>query len=203
MTLPFKEGIGKPKQVYRDIFGGPPLQKLKNGGCLADLIENYVLFTYAPLCAHGDLKLNPVQEWINLYNMPQVVFVLLLDTPILEIHSHPKWDCMLWAVERSKWASLSLHIGTIALIDRASKTFTSVICQEIPIRDVKLNMHKLETVNIYTFSPSTNKCCYSFKVSDSKLIRPTLTARAPLPDNLKFANALFGYDSNPYQEIQP
>src|SRR4051812_4391738 len=122
--MPYKQGISNVRQVYGDAAGGAPLRKLKTGGTLTDLRQDYTLFTFAPLFMYGGLDFNPINEWVNVYDNSPEVTVFQLETPILTMHGVNQWDNTLWAVPNQLWPSLSLHIGALALIDRLKQTLT-------------------------------------------------------------------------------
>jgi hypothetical protein len=203
--LPCKEGISDGRLVYGDDAAGPPLQKLKGGASLAELQQDYALFAYSPLFLLGGLEHNPVQEWINLAGHKQIVFIFPTPAPVLHIGKEPIWDHTLWAVEKEHWPSLSLHIGSIALIDRAKKRLTRVICQEIPISDVAAKPvdGKLPSVTITTFAVDSNLGCIAFALpSRFQHSRPYLKFYPPREETLKLANRLLSFDPNPYSGLQ-
>lgn len=202
MNLPYQPGINKSKRLYGDEAGGAPLQKIRSGYSLQDLTADYVLFTYAPFCIYSGIDFNPIQEWINFNNFPQIVFIIKLDTPFISCHSLPEWDCTLWAVEKNYWDSLALHIGSTALIDRTKKLFTRVICQKIPIIDVvaiskQQIISDIPKVDIYVFGVDSNIACIATLPEPARLTR--IIAR---DDTVKLANNLFAEITQPYINIQ-
>jgi hypothetical protein len=205
MLLPRPEGISGERRVYGDEAAGPPFRRLKEGASLADLRQDYALFTYAPLFLYGGLEHNPVQEWINAHGHGQIVFIFPVPSPIFRMRADPIWDHTLWAVEKEHWPSLSLHVGSVALIDRGKQTVTRVICQEIPVFDVaaKQRLGPPGKITVTTFSPDSNLACAHF-VPAGLLQggRPALQVYPPRKETVKFANALLSFSTNPYQGIQ-
>ncbi len=201
MKLPEKTGVSKASKFYKDSVGGPPLTKLRGGGSLADLQEDYVLFSYAPLVVYGGLSFNPIQEWINLHNHPQVVFILALDKPILNLRTNNSLDSVLWAVEKPYWESLSLHIGSMAFINRDKHVFTRVVCQCIPVVDVQSKALAPARVDIYTFSIDSNKGMYVLQPLIGE--NPSVIYMQPSEETTKLSKALFNYNEDPYNGVQP
>ncbi len=211
MPLPItllKTGVGKMRQVHGDTAGGKPLEKLKTGASLRSLQDEYVLFTYAPLFLFGGLDMNPVQEWINLYDHQQVVFILPLEQPIFQFRrtESSRFESVLWAVQKEFWSSLAMHIGSIGIVDRTKKVFSRVICQEIPVLDVNALSNDTVCVEVpsalvYTFSVDSSKGCLAF-VPATKLgvDKPRLTYRPPREETLRLAKALFKEENDPYGE---
>lgn len=207
--LPKQTGISGVRQVYGDEAGGAPLRKLRTGSTLTELQQDYTLFNFAPLFLYGGLDFNPVHEWINLYNTPQEVYVFPLEAPILNMGGVAPWENILWAVAKEHWASLSLHLGTLALLDRMHNRLTRTICQAISVIDCaainKVQItDKVPTVLIYTFGVDANDRCLVFLPANNLLVdRPVLKRMPPLDETRKLAAALFTNQSDPYKNIQP
>jgi hypothetical protein len=205
----FTPGKSQERNIHSDAAKGAPLKQLKSGITLSALAEDYRFFTYAPLFMYGDLEHNPVQEWINLYNRDQVVFIIQLPVPVIQLNSNSehKLDSVIWAARREEWPKLASHIGTIALVDHNKKRFTRVICQKIPILDVNTvnNLTDVTTppsVILHTFSVDCNLYCVVFNPANNLFVdRPTLVKLSPIEETRKFANAIFEYAADPYGDV--
>jgi hypothetical protein len=200
MNLPKQEGMSGVRRVYGDEAAGPPLKRIKGGASLADLQTDYALFTYAPLFLFGGLEHNPVQEWLNIHKHGQVVYIFKLDLPVIHIGKGPEWDRTLWAVEKEYWPSLSLHIGSIALIDRRQKRLVRTICQDLPILDVAARTPSKCTIT--TFGVDSNLGCIAFAPAPHISKQPYIKFHPPREETIKLASALLQYDNKPYQHIQ-
>lgn len=205
--LPISPGIKKPKRFYQDMDDGPPIKQLKEGGYLSDIKKDYELFTYAPLFIYdGTLQHNPVQEWINLKNISRpIVYILKLNEQIIKTDKIPnKFDTILWAVEKEFWGGLSFHIGSIAIMNRLSKFYAKVLCQQIVTKDVTTKLDNIiidkPPTKIYTFSWDSNKYLEYFEVPMNGNL-PYLNRTDPREETIKFANALFNELSEPYEAI--
>lgn len=205
---PHQQGISKLRKVEGDEAGGPPLKRLKSGASLAELQQDYAMFSYAPLCLYGGLKFNPIQEWINLNNHSQIVFILRLEHSILNLRGLSTWNTLLWLVEKPYWESLRLHIGSMALVDHKQGHLMRVLCQDIPILDLNainsITLKDVPTVSITIFSPDTNEACYAIEPTNHMLIeQPRLVRISPREETVKLATAIFKMSSEPYNDIQP
>src|SRR5271165_5039241 len=110
------EGLSGFRKASKDESLGPPLKRLSNGATLRELQDDYVLFNYAALFLYGGLDHNVVQEWINKNNCEPPVYILQLDEPVIHLGTEPLWNCVLWAVNKQHWPSLSLHVGSLGII---------------------------------------------------------------------------------------
>lgn len=207
MDIPKTVGISDGFQLYRDTDAGAPLKQFKGGSSLCALQRDYALFTYAPLFLYGGLSINPVNEWVNVQDRPSVVYRLDLPTPVFDMKMGVKFDCMLWAVEKEYWPSLSLHIGSLALIDKSKKRLTRVIHQDIPILDINkfdISATTVPTATISTFSVDSNHECIAFAPPKDFLTNRVILKRYnPREETVKMAEALFAESDNPYKDIQP
>lgn len=212
--IPKAEGISGERRVYGDEAAGRPLERLKSGASLVQLQTDYVFFSYAPMFLYGGLTFNPVQEWINLHNMPQCVFIVPMPMRVFNLADttlgETKWDKILWAVEKEYWERLALHIGSIGLIDRGKKLFSRGLCQAIPVVDVaavdKMQVlpTQLPTVEIFVFGVDSNRGCIAFPRPKNLLVElPRLVNHGTLPETARMAKALFENNPNPYQQSQP
>lgn len=197
---PEKLGISKVSRVYKDSAGGPPLSKLRAGGSLADLQNDYVFFSYAPLILYGGLTFNPIQEWINQHNHKQVVFILTLEKSVFDLKMGGAFDDVLWGVEKLYWDSLALHIGSMAIINRHNKSLFRVVCQQIPIQDVHKKSLTASYIDVYTFGVDSNTgMCVIQPLINA---RPTVLRLPPSDETTKLAKALLAHSDNPYNEVQ-
>jgi hypothetical protein len=185
------------------------LKKLKAGMSLADLQKHYALFTYAPLFLYGGLEHNPIQEWLNLFKHGEVVAIMQLPAPVVQL-SPPgdhKLDSVLWAVQLPYWSKLAMHIGSIGLMDRGRKRFTRVVCQEVPIADVAaldniVLANTFPTVTIVTFGVDSTAGCIVFEPAGNLIVeRPTLRAMPPREATLKLGRAIFHEHEDPYAGV--
>lgn len=204
--LPLREGVNPGFVLTGDIAGGPPLQRLKTGATLSDLSQDYALFTYAPLFLYGGLDFNPINEWTNMWNRPeQVVFILELGKPVLnlstELEGTDKFNCVLWAVEKEYSGGLFRHIASLAIVNRSTKMFTKVVCQEFTALDVaaigKKRTMTTATFKLTTFSVDSNKGCLAFVPH----YRPYLKLLPARKETVNLANAIFRDSENPYGEV--
>jgi hypothetical protein len=208
--LPKQVGTSDAKRVYGDQAAGPPFKRMKGGASLRELQRDYAFFSYAPLVIYGGLDFNPVQEWINLNNHPQLVYVMQLDMPIFDMKGNPKLDRALWAVELEHWNDLCFHIGSLAIIDRKKQSMVRVVCQEIPILDVgalekmRIIEDALPTVTVTTFSVDSNRECIAFDPAPDLLnSRPKLKRFKPREETVQLAKGIFARVETPYEGIQP
>lgn len=199
----FEQGISGVTRVWGDEAAGPPLERIKGGATLADLKEQYELFTYAPLFLYGGLEHNPVQEWINTNHHKQIVFIMELERPFLSLgKGFEKSERTLWMVEKEHWPSLALHIGSMAMIDRQRNSFTTVACQELPVPDVVAKSNS--TVNIFAFVPDGSKGCIALEPGTALTgRRPFMKFHPPTPKVAKLGAALLANKPDPYQHVQP
>lgn len=205
----FKTGLGTNKvtTLTGDAAAGPLLDKLKLSGSLKSLLDEYVFFTYAPLLLYSDINFNPVQEWLNLHNKQNCVFILPLPAPVFQLGAtKTRLDNILWACEKAHWPSLAMHIGTIGLVDRDNNLFTRTICQGIPILDVaavekNIGISKTPpTISIYAFAVDANNRCVSFMPAKDLFVeKPYLISLPPMSDTVRMANALFN-NVDPYAQ---
>jgi hypothetical protein len=148
----------KPVKVEKDVDkGGQVLEQYS--GSLAALSEDYALFTYAPMFLYGGMTFNPVQEWLNVHDRQRVVRILQLSKPVISL-SYPgpnKLDSIVWAVEKEYWSRLAIHIGALALVDRARQLYIRPICQELQVLDVGGALSGPLTFTLYTFGVDSNK----------------------------------------------
>jgi hypothetical protein len=204
---PMPLGISYPRQIFSDEASGPLLDRIKSGANLTALTADYEFFTYAPLFIYGGLEHNPIQEWINLHNHKQVVYILPLPAPVVKMSAGAQWDQTLWLVEKEHWMDLAMHIGSMAFIDRNKKAFARPICQQLPIIDVIAMQHTdwPTTIHITTFGVDGNFACIAFHVDKGKnpvLNLPRLKRYTPLPETVKFSNAMFRFEKNPFNDTQ-
>lgn len=199
MVLPQKIGNNKPRVLYNDITEGSGPYKFKEGISLTALKKEYEIFTYAPLFLYGGLTFNPIQEWINIHNHKQIVFIGHLNKPIIKLDplsiQHSKYDEIIWLVIKEHWLDLAGHIGGLSILNRSKGYFMQPVCQEIPVLDV--NNPNLPKVNIYTFGVDSNKGCLTFT---NDLI-PILKYNPPRKATIAFASALLNYVEDPYGVI--
>src|SRR5688572_22624543 len=95
----FPTGITGGKSIEKDHADGETVQPVENTAPLSSLINDYVLFNYAPLFLYGGVTFNPIQAWVNEVNPGKVVKLLKL--PKLILHMGPgqpsPFGAVLWA----------------------------------------------------------------------------------------------------------
>jgi hypothetical protein len=141
---------------------------------------------------YGGLNYNPIAEFANLYNVYDAVSLLELPVPIFQPTDIPvPWCNTLWSCKREYWEALSLHIGSLAILDRNRRLFTRVVYQEIPALDVCCTTHKA-TIQLHSFGVDSNRL-YGFFAPTSLTFgnRPVFLAREPRQETVKMASLLF------------
>jgi hypothetical protein len=211
--MPAREGFSDAYQLYKDTDKGDSVSPLRSGLPMRDLSRDYVFFTYAPLCLYGGLTHNPVQEWINIHNVPPCVHICKLPRPILrtnllDLSTRTVWDRTVWAVERPRWPSLLGHLGAMALVDRGRHAYTRVLVQDIPVVDVLRQdaavLTELPFVNITAFSIDSNKATIAFRVLPAEKCQdPYLDIWPAEPVTVRLADAVLRMAENPYEDVQP
>jgi hypothetical protein len=196
------------RRLYADADAGPPLKRLGTGATLAQLSEDYELFTMAPLVLLGGLAVNPVKEWMNEQGHQTGVWLMPLTEPVINLGNDPvskHWASKLWAFEKPLWMELSYRLGTIAMINRQTKTFARSLCQKIPVADV-IALSKLSVLpaecpmfTLTTFALDGNKGILAFEPA----VRPPLdqahlVSLPAEPVTKALALALFEEAGQPY-----
>jgi len=211
-ALTYPIGASGFRRRYDDEDAGPPLQMLKEGKTLRDLADDYTFFTYAPLFLYGGLEHNPIQEWLNMRGLGEVVHFVFLPRDVVNLAltatSVQPWNRLLWAVENKHWNDLAHHIGGIGLLDGGRKRFTRVICQQIPIADCGLgNAGRISSdaypVEIYVFTVDSNHSCWPIAPArDLAYDVPKLLHVAPREETIELAIALLSSSEDPYRVIE-
>lgn len=205
------------RQLYADTDAGPPFKKLAGGGTLAQLSEDYALFTFAPLVMWGGLSTNPVREYMNEHGHESGVWLIPLTEALFDYGPKPIqrfWATKLWACERQIWDDpdkpndgLCFTLGTIGIINRDAQQFSRVLCQDIPVPDV-IAMRKTTVlpspcpmVTITTFSLDSNKGVLAFEPAARPPIdRARVVYMEPLPETTALAEAVLCDAERPYDE---
>ncbi len=203
---PMEIGVSGTREIKKDDSSGPELSSFNPSATLTDITKTHTLFTYAPLFTYGGLQHNPVQEWINLDNKPEIVRIIKLPLPIFELNSKPFLNNMIWAVRNDYWKELAFHISSIAILDRTKKIFVRPMIQELEAPDVVMAYNcksDIPKVKVFTFSVDSNRFCLPF-------LPISLTSRVlkvkffpPRAETVKLGAAMLGEIDSPYEEIQP
>lgn len=189
---------------------GPPLRRLRAGDSLGALTDDYVLFSYAPLFMYGGMEHNPVQEWLNTRLPGEVIFFLPLPKPAfimrLDLQSSI-WDRLLWAVEKEFWPELSLHLGSMAFINKKTQILSKSMCQEIQIQDINAYGYMpnstdgtMRTLSVYVFTVDSSVGCYAMQPNPPFL--PNMVIMEAFKETKRLAKALFGYETDPYAAVE-
>lgn len=160
MPLPMNEGIKPGKRIYPDHATRAALSVIKPN-TLTELTDDFVLFNYAPLCIYGGLEFNPIKEWINnKEERGKAVCMVPCQKPLFDLGTDSIFARVLWAVEKEYWEHLKLHIGSIALLNREQKLYSTAICQELQIPDI--NNKESKQITVFTFGVNSNKGILAF-----------------------------------------
>jgi hypothetical protein len=196
------------RRMYADADAGPPLRRLRDGATLTQLVGDYELFTIAPLVMRGGLAVNPIREWMNENGHESGVWLVPLSEPVVNLGNDRLskiWASKLWACEKPLWEQLSFRLGTIAMINRATRTFVRSLCQEIPVADVvalsKVSVLPAECpmVKITTFSLDGNKGILAFEPAAAPPLDQARLVSMPAESaTVALALALFGEAGGPY-----
>jgi len=185
--------VGKSKvaQLTSDFDAGPSPRVLDVPASLLAMTQEWVLFTYAPLFLYGRLHHNPVQEYINEANISRDVVALLpLDVPLFGDLPQP-WASLLWACKKEHWKGLSLHIGSLGLLDRDERTLTRVVYQEFQAPDIiARRTGKLQNFQLSAFGADCSHGYYLFLPAEDTLGLPRLVALGPEPTTVALASTL-------------
>ena len=127
---------------------GPVLKAVSGRANLADLVGEFVLFTHGLFFTHGDLDLDPVQEFVNAQEGESIVSLLTFDEPIIDwtrpahrlercdYDSGIPWGHQLLAAERNCWQKLYRFLTGVAAIDRDRGMFWRAVPHPLIIADV-------------------------------------------------------------------
>jgi hypothetical protein len=196
------------QRLYADSASGPPLKKLATGATLAQLSDDYDLFTIAPLVLRGGLPVNPINEWMNEQGISDGVWLVPLPAPIWDLGANALskfWASKLWACDKRIWEPLSYRLGTIAMINRDTRTFVRSLCQEIPVADV-IALSKMTVLpsvcpmfTLTTFGLDGNKGVLACEPAKTPpLDKARLVKMDALPETIALAKAILGEARRPY-----
>lgn len=198
------------QKLYADAASGPPLRKLATGSTLAQLSEDYGLFTIAPLVLRGGLDINPVREWLNEQGRDDGVWLVPLPEPIVDLGADGLsrfWASKLWACEKSLWDGLAFRLGTIAMVNRTTKTFVRTLCQEVPVADVVALSRTTVLPDVCpmftltTFGLDGNRGVLAFEPAKKPPIdKARMVKLDALPETVALGRAVLGEAPRPYEE---
>jgi hypothetical protein len=199
------------QRLYADSDAGPPLQKLATGATLTQLLQDFALFTIAPLVLRGGLIVNPIREWLNEQGLDKGVWIVPLEKSVVDLGSgnlNKFWASKLWACELPLWDSLCFRLSTIAMINRDTRTFVRSLCQDIPTPDV-IALSKLTILpeqcpmfNLTTFGLDGNKGVLAFEPAKCPPFDlPRLVKMIALPETIALAEGLFSEAPRPYDLV--
>lgn len=178
-----------------DTANGPGPRIRQVTGPLADFTSEEMVFTYALLIVYGGLTYNPIQEFANLNNAQDAVTLLTLPDNIFDPRVLPDpWCRLLWSCKREYWEALSLHMGSLAILDRDRRRFTRVVYQEIPALDIGRTA-QASTFPLHSFGVDSN-VLYGFFAPTVLAFanRPVFVPNHPRPETERMAQLLFRED---------
>jgi len=203
--------------LYADTDAGPPLKRLHTGATLSQLLDEYVLFSMAPLLMSGWLPVNVIREHLNRIGRTDGVWLLPLNHPVFDLGTDPTqkfWANKLMACEKSLWddsgknkeQSLYFAIATAGFINRERRMYGRVLCQDIPTVDV-IELHRHECLpyqcpmfDVVTFSIDSNIGVLAFEPAvNPPLDLPKLVRKDPLPETIALAEAFLQNADRPFE----
>ena len=115
---------------------------LLNITSFADVANDFVIFTHAPLLAFSSCKVDLLQEFVNLYPGKANIGRLNFSLPIFDGFDDISWSNTIFFCEKNCWNDLFRYLAAAAFVDRDTRIVGRADAAPLKIPDYALIEYK-------------------------------------------------------------
>ena len=202
-------------------FDAPPLEPIEPRHTLADISKERVLFSHAPLIVHAGMNPDPLQAFQAEHKLQTPI--AMLRTPVkafkglalrneANVVVDDSWEYTLFAIDKRDFPALYRFLGSLAAIERPSKTVITTLCQVLQMVDVVAICNKsvlprvTPLVPVATFGLNTNHGqVYFLEPKIKSLLNPITVGvnQRPDPKVVEMGRALLAEQPQPLAADDP